>query len=114
MVGPGTPFPFFSRRQRIAIQQIVEPNGVHKGEGRAGPHFTQDSLRRIITSPFYAITLAPRLTEEHEPLMDETERVRTNVILIGEMGAASWLRQLLDALEGKVDTLRGQSIPSRP
>jgi hypothetical protein len=66
------------------------------------PHFTEDSLRRIIINPFYAITVVPQLTEEHEPAMDETEWVRTNVTLIGEMGAASWLRQLLDVLGGDI------------
>jgi len=35
------------------------------------PHFTEDSLRRIIINPFYAITVASQLTEEHEPSMDE-------------------------------------------
>ena len=68
------------------------------------PHFTEDSLRRIIINPFYAITVAPQLTEEHEPAMDETEWVRTNATLIGEMGAASWLRQLLDVLGGDIVT----------
>ena len=27
------------------------------------PHFTEDSLQRIIVNPFYAITVAPQLTE---------------------------------------------------
>ena len=66
------------------------------------PHFTEDSLRRIIINPFYAITLATQLTEDHVPAMDETEWVRTNASLMGEMGAAIWLRQMLDVLEGKV------------
>ena len=68
------------------------------------PHFTEDSLRRIIINPFNAITVAPQLTEEHEPAMDETEWVRTNATMIGEMGAASWLRQLLDVLGGDIVT----------
>ena len=75
------------------------------------PHFTEDSLRRIIINPFYAITVARQLTEEHEPAMEESEWVRTNATLIGEMGAASWLRQLLDALEGKADTQEGPINP---
>jgi hypothetical protein len=94
-------FPFFTRHERITIQQIIEPNVVPKGKEALVPHFTEDGLRRIIINPFYAITVAPQLTEEHEPAMDETEWVRTNVTLIGEMGAASWLRQLLDMLENK-------------
>ena len=31
------------------------------------PHFTEDNLQRIIINPFYAITVAPQLTKEHEP-----------------------------------------------
>ena len=72
------------------------------------PNFTEDSLRRIIINPFYAITVTPQLAEEHEPSMDETEWVRTNATLIGEMGTASWLRQLLDMLENK------DSVPQGP
>jgi hypothetical protein len=99
--GVGVGFPFFSRHERITVQLIVEPNAVSKGKEAHVPHFTEDSLRRIIINPIYTITVAPQLTEEHEPAMDETEWVRTNVTLIGEMGAASWLRQLLDILESK-------------
>ena len=79
------------------------------------PHFTEDSLRRIIINPFYAITVAPQLTEEHKPAMDETEWVRTNATLIGEMGAASWLRQLLDMLDkqGRRPAGADQSFPGR-
>ena len=75
------------------------------------PHFTEDSLRRIIINPFYAITVASQLTEEHEPSMDETEWVRTNATLIGEMGAASWLRQLLAMLESKAGAPQGPINP---
>ncbi len=74
-------------------------------------HFTEDSLRCIIINPFYAITVASQLTEDHEPAMDETEWVRTNATLIGEMGAASWLRQLLDMLESKAGVQEGPINP---
>ena len=75
------------------------------------PYFTEDSLRRIIINPFYAITVAPQLADEHEPTMDETEWVRTNATLIGEMGAASWLRQWLDMLENKDGVQEGPINP---
>ena len=75
------------------------------------PHFTEDSLRRIIINPFYAITVAPQLTEEHEPAMDEAEWVRTNATLIEEMGAAGWLRQLLDMLQSKAGVPQGPINP---
>jgi hypothetical protein len=104
-------FPFFSRRLRIAIQHIGEPKGAPKGKEASVPHFTEDSLRRIIINPCYAITVAPGLAEEHEPPMDEAEWVRANASLMKEMGAASWLRQLLDVLEGKVGAPQGPINP---
>ena len=66
------------------------------------PHFTEDSLQRIIINPFYAITVAPQLTEGHEPSMGEAAWVQANASLMREVGSERWLRQLLDVLEGKV------------
>jgi hypothetical protein len=77
------------------------------------PHFTEDNLQRIIINPFYAITVAAQLTEEHEPPMGEAEWVRTNASLMGEMGSERWLRQLLDVLEGKADAPEGLINPSQ-
>ena len=68
------------------------------------PHFTEDNVQRIIINPFYAITVAPQLTEEHEPPMSEAEWVQANASLMGEMGAERWLRQLLDVLNGDLVT----------
>jgi len=72
------------------------------------PRFTEDNLQRIIINPFYAITVAPQLTEEHEPPMSEARWVQVNASLMREMGSERWLRQLLDVLEGKV------SAPDQP
>jgi len=68
------------------------------------PQFTEDNLQRIIINPFYAITFAPQLTEEHEPAMSEVEWVQANASLMGEMGSERWLRQLLDVLGGDIVT----------
>jgi hypothetical protein len=67
-------------------------------------HFTQDNLQRIIINPFYAITIARSLTEEHDPAMSEAEWVRANASLMREMGSERWLRQLLDVLNGDIVT----------
>ena len=64
------------------------------------PHFTEDNLQRIIINPFYAITVAPQLAEEHEPPMGEAEWVQGNASLMEELGSERWLRQLLDVLNG--------------
>jgi len=66
------------------------------------PQFTADNLQRIIMNPFYAITVDPQLTGEHEPPMGEAEWVQANASLMEEMGTERWLRHLLDVLEGKV------------
>jgi hypothetical protein len=76
------------------------------------PHFTEDNVQRIMINPFYAITVASQLTQEHEPAMSEAEWVRVNALLMGEMGAERWLRQLLDVLEGKSDAPDGPADPS--
>jgi hypothetical protein len=77
------------------------------------PHFTEDSVQRIIINPFYAITVAPRLTEEHEPAMSEAEWVQANASLMQEMGNERWLRQLLDVLEGKAGASEEPIDPSQ-
>ena len=77
------------------------------------PHFTEDNLQRIIINPYYAITVALQLTEEHEPAMSEAEWVQANASLMREMGSERWLRQLLDMLEGKVGAAEGPIDPSQ-
>ena len=68
------------------------------------PQFTEDNLQRIIINPFYAITVATQLTQEHEPPMGEAEWVQANASLMREMGSERWLRQLLDVLNGDIVT----------
>jgi hypothetical protein len=70
---------------------------------RRVPQFTEDNLRRIMINPFYAITVAPQLTAEHDPAMSEAEWVQANVSLIKGMGTRQWLGHLLGELEGKDD-----------
>src|SRR2546423_10211505 len=84
---------------------------IPKGKEIGVPHFTEDNVQRIIINPFYAITVASQWTKEHEPPMSEAEWVRANASLLGEMGAERWLRQLLDALEGKSEVPDGLVNP---
>ena len=63
------------------------------------PRFTQDNLQRILINPFYAITVAPRLTAEHDPPMSEAEWIQANASLMREVGAERWLQRLLEVLE---------------
>jgi hypothetical protein len=85
-----------------ALEKIVELNSAPKRKERGMPHFTEDTLQRIITNPFYAITVASQLTEEREPPMSEAEWVQANASLMREVGSERWLWQLLDVLGGKV------------
>ena len=50
-------------------------DSIPKWKENGVPRFTEDSLQRIIINPFYAITVAPQLTREHEPPMGEAEWV---------------------------------------
>ena len=100
----GVPFPFFTRCQRIVLKQIVEMDSIPKRKENGVPHFTEDNLQRIIINPFYAITVAPQLTQEREPSMGEAEWVQANASLMREMGSELWLRQLLDVLNGDMVT----------
>jgi hypothetical protein len=77
------------------------------------PHFTEDNLQRIIINPFYAITVAQSLTEEHELAMGEAEWVQANASLMEQMGSANWLRQLLNVLEGKAAAPEGPIDPAQ-
>ena len=101
------PFETWGTSATVIMDSILKrkENGV--------PHFTEDNLQRIIINPFYAITVAPQLTEEHEPAMGEAEWVQANASLMREMGSARWLRQLLDVLESKAGAPEGPISPSR-
>jgi hypothetical protein len=92
---------------------MVEMDSIPKRKENGVPHFTEDNLQRIITNPFYAITVAPQLTREHEPSIGEAEWVQANASLMREMGSERWLRQLLDVLEGKVGVPDQPINPSR-
>jgi len=95
------PVSLFSRCQRIALQQIAELNSISDRKEKDVPRFTEDNLQRIIINPFYAITVAPQLTAEHDPPMSEAEWIQANASLIREVGTERWLKQLLDVLEDK-------------
>ena len=86
-------------------------DSIPKRKENGVPQFTEDTMQRIIINPFYAITVALQLTQEHEPPMGEAEWVQANASLMREMGSEWWLRQLLDVLEDKVDTAEGPINP---
>jgi len=66
--------------------------------------FTEGNMQRILINPFYVLTVAPRLTGEHEPPMSEEAWVEANASLIRDGGAVAWLKKLLDVLEGQASS----------
>jgi len=60
----------------------------------------EHSLRTTLINPFYAVTIHPDLTGEHEPLVSKEQWVQANARLIEELGVEAWLAQLLATLEG--------------
>jgi hypothetical protein len=87
---------------------------VLKGGGpKAGDRaedFTAADVAALTSNPFYAIEFEPVLCEPHDPLVDESVWVGANVSGIEEMGAESWLRNLLVVLKGA--TLAEPTAPS--
>jgi hypothetical protein len=77
--------------------------------------WTEESVRKVIVNPFYAINIDPALSEKHEPLTPRDEWIRANTRLLSEMGPEAWLRALLDVLEGDfVSDAHFGSPPSLP
>ena len=51
-------------------------------------------------NPYNAINIDPMHAVEHPPLLEMKQWVQSNVRLMDELGRESWLRLLLDVLEG--------------
>lgn len=94
--------------RRQALRSLVSKDSAdadravtNKRKGKRVAHFTEDTLQRILINPFYAITAAPQMTEQHAELAEEADWVQENTSYMREIGAEQWLGQLLDVLEGK-------------
>lgn len=62
--------------------------------------WTPGDISAMLGNPFYAINIDPTLAEPHEPLIPEDLWVEANVRQIEELGAESYLRNLLSILKG--------------
>jgi hypothetical protein len=82
----------------------AELNSISDWKEKDVPRLMEDNLQRILINPFYAITVAPQLTAEHDPPMSEAEWIQANASLIREVGAERWLKRLLDVLSGDIVT----------
>jgi len=54
----------------------------------------------LLVNPVYAIEIDEDLLFEHEPLVTEDQWVGANIELIKQVGAETWLRELLSVLKG--------------
>ncbi len=63
------------------------------------PEWTEADVQAVLVNPFYAVTIAPRLCGEHEPMIDRAQWVSANARLIEQIGAEAWLNRLLRVLE---------------
>jgi len=60
---------------------------------------TPEHVQGILINPFYAIQVASKLVEVHEPSMRDEEWITGNASLIEEIGAEQWLLLLLEVLQ---------------
>jgi|GEM_PF-1134699 len=58
-----------------------------------------EHIHAILANPFYAITVAPHLVEEHKLEMSDEQWVQANARLVQDMGAEPWLSQVLAFLQ---------------
>ncbi len=61
---------------------------------------TEEDLKNIFVNPYYAITIAPALTGEHEPMVSEQQWISANLKVMEEIGQEAWLKRLLEVLKG--------------
>lgn len=82
----------------------AELNSISDWKEKDVPRLMEDNLQRILINQFCAITVAPQLTAEHDPPMNEAEWIQANAFSIREVGAERWLKRLLDVLGGDIVT----------
>ena len=58
-----------------------------------------EHIQAILANPFYAITVAPHLVEEHKLEISDEQWVQTNARLVQDLGAEAWLAQALAFLQ---------------
>ena len=58
-----------------------------------------EHIQAILANPFYAITVAPQLVQEHPLDMSDEQWMQSNALLVQDMGADQWLAQVLDFLQ---------------
>ncbi len=74
--------------------------------------WTEADVQAVLVNPFYAVSIAPSLCGEHEPLIDRAQWVQANARLIEQIGAEAWLERLLDVLaSGRV---ADEPVPPAP
>lgn len=57
-------------------------------------------IQMIFSNPFYCMTVDKIFVQKHKPMVSKEQWVKSNVILIKEIGAEKWLESLISNLEG--------------
>jgi hypothetical protein len=76
-------------------------DGLDDGGHRGDPKWQPGDITALLGNPFYAINIHPVLAEPHEPIFTEDEWVEVNVRLVDDLGAETYLRNLLMVLRGE-------------
>jgi hypothetical protein len=64
---------------------------------------TKKFIEKVLANPFYCIKIHPELGWDHPLIVSEEDWIKSNVMLIKEMGTEKWLKSLLDILKGNFD-----------
>jgi hypothetical protein len=66
---------------------------------------TEVEVRKMLSNPFYCVKKVDDIfVETHETLVSEKDWIKSNAILIKEMGEENWLKLLLENLKGNYVT----------
>ena len=60
----------------------------------------EDLAVRLLSNPVYAVKISPTVCMPLEPLISEDDFIKAGVKLIEDIGAESYLRNLLENLKG--------------
>lgn len=66
----------------------------------ATKYFDEESLRKMLINPFYAITINPILSMQHKPLVTKKEWIKVATKMVEEIGPEKTFNYLLEVLEG--------------
>jgi len=61
---------------------------------------TKNEIRKLLANPFYAITIDKTFSIRHEPTITEEMWIKSQIVMIEDLGAEKYFKILLDVLKG--------------